>query len=171
MSNDFTMDDLVEQTETEGASPSGQADYFASAFRPNEFHYLPDGVSYVEIKFFSEGDRTRYQDKTRGGMKLKKGGDAEIAIHPGQERNALLTSAIVGWNLVRAGRPFPFTPGNLRTFLEVADPRVVDDIEKAVRVANPWLLGDVSLEDLEKEYVALGELIEAKRNEEAGKGL
>jgi hypothetical protein len=101
----------------------------------------------------------------------RSSGNARMKMAPGDERHALLEAAITGWNVVRGPDhvPMPFTPANLRVFLDKAPPRVIDLIEKEVRKANPWLLQEMTVEDIDKEIASLEEMREAKLKEEAGK--
>jgi hypothetical protein len=144
-----------------------QEDYFA--FDQTRRVELPDGVSYVEIKTFSEGERRKYLNSINRDVVLQRStGDAKMQMRPGDERWALLRTAIVGWNLTRNGQPVNFDNPNLEQFLSKAPPRVIDVIDKEVRKDNAWLLEDMTLEDLIKERDNLNELIEAKEREEQG---
>ncbi|MGE0342554.1 MAG: hypothetical protein AB7O86_05760 [Porticoccaceae bacterium] len=148
--------------------PQGaQKDYFG--FGGSYEHYLDDGVSYVELKVFNEGERSSFQNQTNRDVRIHKGGDASVKMVPGNERHALLKLAIVGWNLRTKGGPIACTPPNVDKFIKSSDPRVVDDIEKAIRTQNPWLLADVSIEDIDKEIETLTELRATKVAEEEGK--
>ncbi len=147
----------------QGPSPVDkvQADYFS--FDKTETVLLPDGVSYVEIKKLTEGDRRSYLNATNRDVKIeRRTGDAAIRTAPGTEREILLEAAIVGWNLTREGKPVPFSKGSkgstLSQFLLNADPVVVDVIEKAVRMANPWLLSDMTVEEIDKEIENLQDM-------------
>lgn len=145
-----------------------QQDYFAFEVTHREF--LPDGISYVDHQELNEGARTKYLNGTNRDVRLQKSsGDAIIRMAPGDERKALLKAALVGWNLISGGRPVPFNGGNLDKWLTVANPKHIDIVEKAVRKANPWLLNEVSVEDIDKEIATLQELRETKVREEAGK--
>lgn len=145
-----------------------QTDYFA--FEETHVVDLPDGVSWIEHKELNEGGRTRYLNATNRDVRLQKvSGDAIIKMAPGDERRALLESAICGWNLTRGGKPLPFTKPALKDFLEKAPPKIIDLVEKAVRLANPWLLAEASVEEIDKEIETLKELRERKLEEEAGK--
>jgi hypothetical protein len=145
-----------------------QVDYFA--FEETEQVFLPDGTSFVEIKVLTEGDRKKYQNKLNRDVKLERTtGDAIMQMATGEERHALLESAIVGWNLMKNGRPIPFQASTLKEFLNSANPRIVDIIEKAVRKSNPWLMADLSVEDIDKQIAELEEMREVKVREEEGK--
>ncbi len=145
-----------------------QADYFA--FDVTHTVMLPDGISYIQHKEMTEGQRKKYLNQINRDVVIhRQTGDARMRMAPGDERHALLNTAITGWNLQKDGQPIPFSESNLRKFLESAPPRVIDLIEKEVRKANAWLIEDMSVEDIEKEIKTLEELRDAKRAEEAGK--
>ena len=149
-----------------------QIDYFG--FEETERVPLPDHRSYVDIKALNEGGRRAYLNAVNREVKISKGtGDAIMQMANGDERRILLRHAICGWNLVRTRNgtlePVPFKEGLLSEFLEKANPMVIEVIDKAVRKQNPWLMIDVSLEDLEKQREELDDQIEKKRREEEGK--
>lgn len=144
------------------------ADYFGTS--ETFFVYLPDGISFVEHKLLNEGERRKYLNAINRDVTVKRGtGDATIRTAPGDERHALLEVAIVGWNLRKNGDPVSFSPHSLRNFLENASPRIIDIIEKEIRKANPWLLAEMSVEDIDKEIAALEEMRAVKVKEDAGK--
>jgi hypothetical protein len=145
-----------------------QVDYFG--FEETEVVLLPDGVSYVEIKILTEGDRRKYLNSVNREVRLQKAsGDAIMNLSTGEERHALLSAAICGWNLKRGGQPVPFSPTNLKDFLTKANPKVIDEIEAQVRKSNPWLTADVSVEDIDQQIRELEELREQKVKEAEGK--
>jgi hypothetical protein len=137
---------------------------------------LPDNKSYVEIAALNEGRRRKYLNTVNREVTVMKAtGDAKMTLANGDERRILLQQAIVGWNLVSRNKssgeiqPVTFNSSRLLDFLENANPRVIDIIDKAVREQNPWLQNDVTLEDLLKQRDELEEQIEKKRAEEEGK--
>jgi len=151
-----------------------QVDYFG--FEDTENVFLPDGKSFVTIQALNEGGRRRYLNKVNREVKIaKQTGDAIMQLANGDERRILLSEAIVGWNLIRApkngGEPqmLPFDQTKLNDFLTTVNPKVIDVIDKAVRAQNPWLMADVTLEDLLTQRDELDEQIEKKRAEEEGK--
>lgn len=151
-----------------------QVDYFG--FEDTENVYLPDGKSYVTIQALNEGGRRRYLNKVNREVKIaKQTGDAIMQLANGDERRILLSEAIVNWNLIRAPKnggaplPLPFDQTKLNDFLTSVNPKVIDVIDKAVRAQNPWLMADVTLDDLIKQREELDEQIEKKRAEEEGK--
>lgn len=147
-----------------------QADYFGCDETYNTV--LPDGVSFVTHKKLAEGERRKYLNKSNREMKLnRQSGDATLSLAPGDERYNLLSVAVVGWNLKRAGVAVPFDARQLATWLDKVDPRVLDLVERDVRAKNPWLLSDLTIEDLDREIAALEEQRAIKVREESGNGL
>lgn len=156
---------------SQGVSPyvSGQQDYFG--FDQTDTIILPDGESYIEHKLLNEGQRRKYLNAVNREVKVQRvTGDALMKMQPGEEKKVLLEMAIVGWNLLRGGNPLPFTKGNLTEFLDKANPKIIDLIEKEVRKANAWLMTEMSLEDIDREIASLQEMREVKVQEEEGKG-
>ncbi len=146
-----------------------QDDYFA--FDQTERVMLPDGVSYIDIKILNEGARRKYLNSVNREVKLQKAtGDAVMKLASGDERKAILESSICGWNLTRAGAPVPFTAGEVTNFLSRANPKLIDIIEKKVRELNPWLAGDITIEDIDQQIAELTELRAQKVAEEEGNG-
>ena len=152
-----------------------QVDYFG--FDLTERVGLPDGVSYVDIKALNEGERRKYLNDANREVKVqKRSGDAIMRLATGDERTNLLERAIVGWNFVSSNgksgdlQPVAFSPANLKRFLEAADPRVIDHIEKRVREMNKWLVADISVEDIDAQIEDLQQLRADKVLEEEGKG-
>jgi hypothetical protein len=163
----------------EGLRAAGQAtelpvvvDYFAT--EDVITCTLPDGVQWVQHKLLTEGDRRKYRNKTSRNLRIKRATDeASMDMASGDDLHVLLEIAIVNWNLKRGGKEVPFskgTPGaTLSQFLDAAPPSIIDHIHKDITKHNPWLLGDISLEDMIKEKESLEEMIEVKRREEEGK--
>lgn len=145
-----------------------QIDYFA--FNITEQFYLADGVSYVELAALNEGSKRSYQRRTQTDLVLERGsGNARMKIDQGRAREELLKEAIKGWNFIRGDRgPVAFNDRNLADFLRLANPSVVEDIEKRVREMNPWLLDDLTVEAIDQQIEELQERRKevAERNEE-----
>jgi hypothetical protein len=149
-----------------------QVDYFG--FEETHRVVLQDGKSWIEHQTLNEGARRNYMNKVNREVRLQKSGDAFMKMATGDERHALLESAICGWNLVRADKtgvvkPISFSPQALREFLQKAPPGIVDLIEKDIRDKNPWLVGDVTIEDIDEQIAELNELREKKVLEAEGK--
>jgi len=154
--------------------PLGEAvvDYFAcnEQFRC----YLPDGKQYVVHQTLNEGARRQFLNATNREVKLhRKTGDASLKMAAGDEKHALLESAIVDWHIFKAGKPLAFSkdsPGStLSQFLTAAPPSVIDLIEKDIRKHNPWLQAEMSVEDIDEEIKSLQEMREQKVREQEGK--
>lgn len=145
-----------------------QADYFG--FEETHTVMLPDGVSWVQHQTLNEGARRKYLNSVNREVRLAKAtGDAILNMQTGEERHALLKSAITGWNLTRDGQPVPFNGGQLDQFLTKANPKIIDKIEKDIRKHNPWLAQDISIEDIDEQIKELQEMREKKVAEEEGK--
>lgn len=137
--------------------------------------FLPDGVTYVECKYLTEGDRVRYQSTVQKDVRLQKTtGDAFLHMPTGEERHALLEAAIEGWNIIRSGKPVAFNKGskgsNLEQWLSKAPPAIIDLIEKEIRLHEPWITGDVTVEQIDKQIEELQAVRAVKLKEEAGNG-
>lgn len=132
--------------------------------------YLPDGVSYIEHKKLTEGERARFQNETNHGIKLdRRTEEAELKTKPGADRHALLKIAVVGWNLKRGGASVPFRPLDIVDTLSKLPPELIDGLEADIRRRNPWMTADVTVEAIDKEIAFLQELREEKLIEEQGK--
>lgn len=146
-----------------------QQSYFG--FERIEKFTLPDGVSYIEFHVLNEGKRKMYLDAVQKDVRLQKTtGDAFLKLQSGTEKHVLLEAAICGWNLIDETGEVRFSPRAVKRFLDETDPRLIDLIEKEVRKANPWLLADMSADDIRKQIDDLEEMLEVKEAEEAGKG-
>lgn len=156
-----------------------QEDYFG--FGAVERFTFPDGKSFIEFQIMNEGQRREFQKKTNRDITFnRKSDDARIKADPAEERWALITSSVTGWNLVRRNprngqvEPVPFSKGSggatLEQFLAHANPKLVDDLEFAIRKANPWMQSEMSVEDIEKEQTRLEELKQQILERERGEG-
>lgn len=165
------MSETVEQPSSPGFEEAVQAneqqDYFG--FGGEDQFIFPDGISFVSFRVMNEGQRKKYQTLTQRDMVLeRKSGDARLGMNPADERHALLRTAITGWNLKRGNRPVPFTERALLDFLELSNPVLIDAIEKEIRHKNPWLLGEMTVEDIDKEIKNLEEAREVLLKKERG---
>jgi hypothetical protein len=100
-----------------------------------------------------------------------------MTIAQGTERHELIKASVVGWNLTRNGQPLPQPDPDdprakgsvqLNDFLQLADPVIVEGLEKAIRKANPWLLQDMKVEDIDKQIEDLQEMRKIAVEREAG---
>lgn len=145
-----------------------EVDFFGCDERRTVF--LPGSSSqYVVVKEFTEGDRKKYLDRTNKDVRFSKGGDASMKASPGSDRHELLRIAIVDFHLLKAGTPVTQAthPRALDEFLDKTSPRVIDHIVKEVHKLNPWLLAEMTVEDIEKEIADLEEMLEVRKKEEA----
>lgn len=151
-----------------------QVDYFG--FEELHTITLPDGKSTITHQALNEGQRRKYQNALNRDVRIaKSSGDAILRIAAGEEKKELLLAAIVDWTLVRYNErtkqtePVPYTDKNLKEFLDKANPKLIDIIEKEVRLKNSWLQSEMSVEEIDKEIETLQELREKKVEEEAKK--
>lgn len=145
-----------------------QEEYFG--FDETHKFFFPDGITFIEHKTLNHGDRKKYLNKVNRDVVLQRAtGDARISMKPGDEKDELVKSAIVNWNLIRNGQPLPFSMNNFEQWLSKANPKLVDELERDIRRHNPWLMADMSVEDIDREIEALQEMRENKLKEEAGK--
>lgn len=148
-------------------------DYFG--FEETHQCFLPDRISFIEHKTLNEGARKEYRNKSNQDVRLQKGtGDAFLRLRQGDDLHTLLKLAISGWNLRRkdgSGQmvPVAFSKRSLDEWLEKAPPRVVDLVYKDIVRVNPWLLADMTVEQIDEEIKSLQEMREQKLREEEGK--
>jgi len=143
------------------------ADYWG--FDETENWYFPDKQQYLVIKKMNEGARAKYQKNIRNDVTIQRqSGDARLRTDPVAERHALFDACIVDWMVYKNGQPLPFSPRNWQQLRDALNPKLIEDIEKACRKANPWLLQDMSLEDIDREIESLQEMRELKVKEDAG---
>jgi hypothetical protein len=144
-----------------------QDDYFG--FFEQRRYVFPDKVTYIEFVVMNEGAKSAYQKKTNRDLVMERtSGNARMKVDQASDRHALITSSVTGWNLVRQGVPYPFTESHLKEWLDNANPRLVENLEKEIRKANPWLLAEMSSEDIQKEIDNLTEMLEVAKEREAG---
>ena len=138
-------------------------------------HYFPGqedvpeaDKQYIEFKKMTEGDRARYQKKTSKGVVIERAtSNARMGIDPAGDRLALIETSVTGWRLFQGNEEVPFSPHRLRSFIDQADPDLVDDLEKAIRKANPWMAAEMGSEEIQKQIDELeDQLKEAKKRED-----
>jgi hypothetical protein len=132
--------EIAKKVEQSNRDVPRTVDYFAT----NEtiWHSLPDGVQRVEIKVLNEGERRSYLNKTNSDVTMNaRTKELKMRSQAGDDLHVLLETSIVGWDVVKNGEPFPFSPQNLKHALNTWPPQVWDGVAKAVRKANPWLMG------------------------------
>lgn len=165
------------------AAYAGYEDYFG--FDERDRWYFPDGKQWIEFKKLTEGERAKFLKATRSDVHLnQKSGEARIPFDQSRDRKELLLHSITNWHMVRVTRengrvtnvqeiPFPMgqaarTPGGaLAQWIDSANPAILGQLEKAIRMANPWLLNEMSVEQIDKEIADLTELRRAAEEREA----
>lgn len=140
-------------------------DYFG--FGDQQIFTLPDGKQTITFKVMNEGERSAFQKKTSRDIKFNRAtSDAAIRADPAEERRELIMTSVTGWTLKRRGpsgwTDAPFSGGKpgseLDQWLKVANPKVIDDLEMAIRKANPWMQADMTTEEIDKEIDRLTDL-------------
>lgn len=143
-------------------------DYFT--FDETYTFALPDGKQHIYFKAMTEGMRARYQKLTNRDIHFNRiNQDARLSVDPATDRQALVSVSVTGWDLKRknprTGRweDAPFsnngTPGDeLHKWMDVVNPKILDALEEAIRAANPWLLQDMTVEQVDREMERLVDL-------------
>src|SRR6478752_9614476 len=144
-------------------------DYFG--FKQSEVFTLPDGKQYINFDVMNEGDKARFQkDTNRDVTVMRTSGDAKMKLDPAAERHALLEGSVSGWHMMRrtetGWEPIAFSKTEFKNWLRVANPKVIEDLELAIRKANPWLQADMTVEEIDKEIDRLKEMRDAAEKRE-----
>lgn len=152
-------------------------DYFG--FDETLTYTFPDGKQNIKFKPMTEGKKSQFQKNTNRDVVVERAsGNARMKVDPASERQELLKASVVDWFLVKRNpstnkfEPVPFTIGTRNStfelWLEGANPKLVEELERAVRKANPWLLADQTVEEIDKEIESLQEArAEAVKRERA----
>ena len=159
---------MSEQTIEHGETMERTAptDYFG--FQATERFTFPDGQQFIEFSIMNEGAKARFQKLTTRDLVVQRGGDARMKMDPAQERHELIRQSVTSWNLYRGGNAVAFSDRSLKDFLDLANPKLIEDLEKAIRKANPWLMADMKSEDIEREIENLNEMLKVAQEREAG---
>jgi hypothetical protein len=151
-----------------------QDDYFG--FGAQEVFVFPDGATKIWFTVMNEGQRKKFQKMTNRDIKINRAtNDASIKADPAEERWQLITTSVCNWNLKRRNPnteelgEVHFDQRTLEQWLQVANPRIVDDLEVAIRKANPWMQADMTVEDIDKEMERLTDLRKEAAEREQGK--
>jgi hypothetical protein len=154
----------------------GYVDYFG--FGEDHIFVMPDGKQTIEFRVMNEGERAKFQRKTSKDIKFNRAsGDAAIKADQAEERWELIMTSVTGWSFMQRGPqgwvPVPFSGGSpssaLGKWLTKADPKIVDDLELAIRRANPWMQADMTVEEIDKEIDRLTDLRKEVEERERGK--
>jgi hypothetical protein len=130
--------------------------------------YLPDGVQYFEFKLMNEGEKTKFEKLTNQDLIVNRDQSARMKVDPSEQRHTLIKTSVTNWNLYKDGQVVDFNKHVLEKWLEVADPKLVADLEFAIRLANPWMQQDMSIEEIDKEIERLYDMRKQVLEKEAG---
>lgn len=131
-------------------------------------HYLPDGVQYFEFKIMNEGDKVKFQKLTNQDLVVGRDQSARVRVDPAAERHTLIKTSVTNWYLLKGGEVVGFSPQMLEKWLSVADPKIVEELEAKIRMANPWMQAEMTLEAVDKEIDRLTEVRKQIVEREAG---
>lgn len=144
-----------------------QEDYFG--FTETKKFIFPDKATFIEFRVMNEGDKSDFQKATQNDVILERNsGNARMKMDPASERHKLIEVSVVSWNLRRNGQPLPYTRAALKDFLKLTDPRLIENLEKEIRKANPWLLQDMKSDDIRKQISELEEMLAVAEERERG---
>lgn len=137
--------------------------------------YLPDGKQFFVVQPMNEGAKAKFQKLTSKSILLKQGsGDAAIDVDPAGERHTLIKNSVVNWHLFQRvdGEwvPQPFSTRALDMWLDKAPPKAVEHIEHQIRLVNPWLQAEMTVEEIDKELERLYDLRKQVAEREQGEG-
>lgn len=163
------------------AQPAVAEQVFADYFGFDEDHefVFPDNVSKIFFKALNEGDKAKYQREINRDVQLERStGNARIKTDPAGERHALIEASVTDWNLRKNGTPITFSKGSkgstFSQFLNGANPKLIEALEDAIRKANPWLIADMTVAQIDEEIERLQEqkatLIREEKEKEAFRG-
>lgn len=173
--------ELPQLEKPEGDAPlvddeeSREVDYFG--FDKSHVFTMPNGRQQIFFKSMNEGAKADFQKTTSRDLRVQRSsGDALVKMDQAAERHTLIMKSVTGWTLRRrnpktqAWENAPFDQSTLRRFLDTADPQIIEDLEKEIRKANPWMLDEMSVEEIDKEIASLQEMRAAAVKREEGKG-
>lgn len=120
-------------------------------------HFLPDGKQYFEFKIMNEGDKAKFQKLTNSDLVVDRNNTARVKMDPVAERHTLIKTSVCDWLLYKDNQPVAFSKQLLEKWLEVAPPKIVEDLEYAIRMANPWMQADMTVEMIDEQIERLYE--------------
>ena len=86
----------------------------------------------------------------------------------GEERKILIEICATDWNLKRGGQSVPFTKVQLNDLLTLANPVIIEALEKKVRDLNPWLLDELTEDAIQQQIDELTEQLEKVKDRKRG---
>lgn len=147
------------------------------AFEVEEVFEIPrSGGQKIFFQRMNEGKKSAYQKLTNQDVRIQRTtGDAKMKVDPAGERHQLIKQSVTGWTLVtRNGRSgdwetVPFDEKTLTNWLNKTNPKIVQDLEKAIREANEWMKNEFTVEEYDKQIEDLQQKRDALAEEEAKK--
>lgn len=159
-----TAPPVAAQPETQAPPP--MADYWGV----DEYSewYLPDGVQYFRFKIMNEGEKSKFEKMTNQDLIVNRDQSARVKVDPSEQRHSLIKTSLVGWHLYKGGQEVDFGPQILEKWLQSASPKIVEELEFAIRMANPWMQSEMTVEEVDKEISRLYEVRKQLVETEAG---
>jgi hypothetical protein len=144
-----------------------QVDYFG--FSKDTKFWFPDHKTYLILQAMNEGAKKKFQKLTQRDLVLERtSGNARMRVDAATERHEMIRESVKEWNLVRGDTPVPLNERNMKDFLELADPTLIEEIEKAIRKLNPWMLAEMTVEDIDREIANLQDMRKVAEERERG---
>lgn len=142
----------------------------------DEFEIPRSGGQKIFFSRMNEGKKATFQKLTNQDVRIQRTtGDAKMKVDPAGERHTLIKQSVTGWSLVTKNHQantwetVPFTEQRLAQWLEKADPKIVQDLERAIRDANEWMRTEFTVEEYDKQIEDLLQKRDALQEEEAKK--
>lgn len=160
------MTEMMTESSVENSTPV-IANYWG--VKEERKHFLPDGTQHFVFKIMNEGDKVKFQKMTNQDLIVNRDNSARIKMDPATERHQLIETCVTGWKLYMPdGAEAKFSSAMLKNWLTEASPKLVEDLEFAIRKANPWMQADMSLEEVDKELDRLTDLKKDLINKQLG---
>lgn len=141
--------------------------------------YLPDGQQWIEFRKMDEGLKKKYQQRTNRDITINRDQSTKLGIDPAEDRHVLIEMSVTNWYMMIPDNPddlenttwseAAFAPQLLRKWLEVGDPKAIQDLEVEIRMANPWMQSDMTVEEIDKEIRRLEDIRREAVEREAAK--
>jgi hypothetical protein len=135
---------------------------------------FPDGKSWIEFQIMDEGAKSRFQKLTNQDLTIGKNNEAKVRLDPANERHTLIKESVTDWLMFKrnaqtgAMEPVAFSKQLLAKWLEVAPPKVVEDLEYEIRMKNPWMQSEMTIEAIDEQIDRLQETRRQIIDREAG---
>ena len=153
-------------------NPSPILDFWGASIRktfefPGQRDIPAEQRQVIYFNTMNEGARARYQKMINHPLKLlRENNDAEMPVDTAGDRHALILCSVDGWRLFKNGEEVAYREYMLKEWLKFANPEHVDLLEKEIREANPWLVNELSADQIRKEIANLEvKLVDAEKRE------